>query len=136
MATFQISVAQQNARLEAMETEAGASPIMKIYTGSLPANVAAARTGTVLATLALPSDFMVAASGGTKAYNPTWADNSADNAGTAGYFTLFKNDGTTACWQGDITATGGNGAMTIDNIVFAAGQAFTITAFTLADNNG
>jgi len=136
MATFQISVAQQNARLDAMETEAGASPVMKIYSGSLPANVAAARTGTVLATLALPSDFMLAASAGSKAYNPTWSDSSADAAGTAGYFTLFKNDGTTGCWQGDITATGGGGAMTIDNIVFAAGQAFTVTAFTINDNNG
>lgn len=136
MATFQISVAQQNARLDAMETEAGASPILKIFSGSLPANVAAARTGTILATLALPSDFMLAASGGSKAYNPTWSDNSADNAGTAGYFTLFKSDGTTACWQGNIAATGGDAAMTIDNIVFAAGQAFTITGFTLTDNNG
>jgi len=136
MATFQISVAQQNARLDAMETEAGTSPVLKIYSGSLPANVAAARTGTVLATLALPSDFMLPASAGSKAYNPTWSDNSADAAGTAGYFTLFKNDGTTGCWQGDITPTGGGGAMTIDNIVFAAGQAFTVTAFTINDNNG
>jgi len=136
MATFQISVAQQNARLDAMETEAGASPVLKIYSGSLPTNVAAARTGTVLSTLTLPSDFMQAAASGAKAYNPTWSDTAADAAGTAGYFTLFKSDGTTGCWQGDITTTGGGGAMTIDNIVFAAGQAFTITGFTLTDGNG
>jgi len=136
MATFQISVAQQNARLDAMETETGASPVLKIYSGSIPANIAAARTGTILSTLLLPSDFMLPANAGSKAYNPVWSDNAADAAGTAGYFTLFKSDGTTGCWQGNIAATGGDAAMTIDNIVFAAGQAFTITSFTLTDNNG
>ena len=133
---FQISVAQQNSRLSAMLTEAGASPVIKIYTGSLPANVAAARTGTVLATLNLPTTYFSAPSGGSMSLTGTWSDNAADAAGTCGYFTLFKTDGSTACWQGDVTITGGGGALTVDNPVFAVGQAFTITAFTVTDANG
>ena len=33
------------------------------------------------------------------------------------------------------TATGGGGDMTVDNVVFAAGQAFSVTTFTLTDGN-
>jgi hypothetical protein len=66
----------------------------------------------------------------------SWADNSADAAGTAGHFRVYDSGGSTCHWQGSITASGGGGDMTIDNIIFAAGQAFTITSFTLTDNNG
>jgi hypothetical protein len=38
--------------------------------------------------------------------------------------------------QGTITATGGGGDMEVNNTSFAVGQAFTVTSFTLADNNG
>lgn len=133
--SIQFSAAVRNGRLDAVETVVGVSAILKIYTGSMPANVAAARTGTVLATVNLPSDWMAAASAGAKAKSGTWEDTSADAAGTAGYFTLFASDGTTAHIQGTVTATGGGGDMTVDNVVFAAAQDFLITAFTLTDGN-
>lgn len=34
-----------------------------------------------------------------------------------------------------MTATGGGGDMTVDNTSFAAGQAFTVTGFTLTAGN-
>ena len=37
--------------------------------------------------------------------------------------------------QGTVTATGGGGDMTVDNVVFAAGQSFTVTGFTLTAGN-
>jgi hypothetical protein len=134
--TFQISTTQQNARLDAMETALGASPVLRIRTGSPPANCGTADSGSVLATVNLPADFMVAASGGSKGMSGSWVDNSADAAGTAGHFRVYDSGGSTCHWQGSITASGGGGDMTIDNIIFAAGQAFTITSFTLTDNNG
>src|SRR5262245_24736523 len=133
--TLQQSVAVRNARLDAIETSIGASAIMKIRTGAQPASCATADSGTVLATLNLPSDWMAAASGGAKAYNPTWSDNSADAAGTAGHFRVYASDGTTCGMQGSITATGGGGDMTVDNTSFAAGQQFTITGFTITAGN-
>jgi len=131
----QFSVGVRNARLDAIETTIGTSAVLKIRTGAPPANVAAADSGTVLATLSLPSDWMAAASSGSKAKSGTWEDASADAAGTAAHFRLYASDGTTAHMQGTVTATGGGGDMTVDNTSFAVGQSFTVTAFTLTDGN-
>jgi hypothetical protein len=131
----QLSVAVRNARLDAIETAIGTLAVLKIRTGAQPATVATADSGTVLATLNLPSDYLAAASGGTKAKSGTWEDLSADAAGTAAHFRIYASDGTTAHFQGSVTATGGGGDMTVDNVVFAAAQAFTVTAFTLTDAN-
>lgn len=128
---FQFSVAGRNAALDTLFTTIGASAILKIRTGAVPANVAAADSGTVLATLNLPSTYMNAASGGTKTKNGTWEDLSADAAGTAGHFRLYRSDGTTCEQQGTITATGGGGDMTLDNIVIAVAQAITVTGYTV-----
>jgi hypothetical protein len=133
--SVQLSVAVRNARLDAIETQIGVSAVLKIFTGSPPANCAAADSGTTLATLSLPSDWMAAASSGSKAKSGTWQDTSADNTGTAGYWRLYASDGTTCGAQGTVTATGGGGDMTVDNTSFAAGQSFTVTAFTLTDGN-
>lgn len=131
----QLSEAVRNARLDAIESTIGTAAVLKIRTGAQPATVATADSGTVLATLTLPSDWMAAASGGTKAKSGTWEDTSADAAGTAAHFRIYASDGTTAHLQGSVTATGGGGDMTVDNVVFALAQAFTITAFTLTDGN-
>lgn len=131
----QTSVVVRNAGLDAYETAIGASAIMKIRTGAQPANVAAAATGTVLATLNLPADWMAAASGGTKALAGSWADASADAAGTAAHWEITASDGTTRHLQGSVTATSGGGDLTVDNVVFAAAQAFSITSFTWTAGN-
>lgn len=133
--TLQYSTAVRNAQLDAVESTIGASAILKIRTGAPPANCAAADSGTVLATLNLPSDWMAAAANGSKAKSGTWEDASADNAGTAAHFRLYANDGTTCHAQGTVTATGGGGDMTVDNTVFAAGQQFTITSFAINAGN-
>ena len=132
---IQFSVAVRNARLDTVETTVGTSAVLKIRTGTAPADVATADSGTVLATLTLPSDWMAAASGGSKALSGTWEDTSADATGTAGHFRLYASDGTTAHMQGTVTVTGGGGDMTVDNTSFATGQAFTVTGFTLTDGN-
>lgn len=133
--TLQYSTALRNAQLDAIETAIGASAILKIRTGAVPANCAAADTGTILATLNLPSDYMAAAGSGAKAKTGTWEDTSADASGTAAHFRLYASDGTTCHAQGTVTATGGGGDMTVDNAVFAAAQAFTVTSFTVTAGN-
>lgn len=127
---LQLSVAVRNAMLDAIETAIGTSAVMKIRTGAPPASVATADSGTVLATLTLPSDWMAAASGGSKAKNGTWEDTSADAAGTAAHYRIYASDGTTPHLQGTVTATGGGGDLTVDNVVFAAGQSFTVTSYS------
>jgi hypothetical protein len=126
---FQFSVAARNAALDAIETAAGTAPTLTIRTGAVPASCAAARTGTVLATLVLPSDWLTAASSGSKSLSGTWQDVAADAAGTAAHFSV--DQGATCHIQGTVTATGGGGDMTIDNTSIAVGQQVTITALTL-----
>jgi hypothetical protein len=132
---IQFSTAVRNARLDAIETTIGASAILKIRTGSAPASCATADSGTVLATVNLPSDWMAAATGGSKSMSGTWQDASADASGTAGHFRIYASDGTTCHMQGSVTITGGGGDMQVDNTSFATGQSFTITSFTLTDGN-
>lgn len=132
---IQLSVAVRNARLDAIETIIGTSAILEIRTGAAPANCAAADSGTVLATFNLPSDWMAAAASGQKAKSGTWQDSSADAAGTAAHFRVKDSGGSTCHLQGTVTATGGGGDLTLDNVSIASGQNVTITGFTLTDGN-
>jgi hypothetical protein len=132
---IQFSVAVRNARLDVIETTMGTSAVLKIRTGAAPANCAASDSGTVLATLNLPADWMAAAASGAKAKSGTWEDLSADTSGTAAHFRLYRSDGTTCDMQGTVTATGGGGDMTVDSVSFTAGQVFTVTGFTLTEAN-
>jgi len=132
---LQLSETVRNARLDTIESTIGATAVLKIFSGSAPANCAAADSGTVLATLTLPSDWMNAASSGSKTMNGTWEDTSADNAGTAGHFRLYESTATTCHLQGTVTATSGGGDMEVSNTSFAAGQPFSVTQFTLSEAN-
>mgnify|MGYP000541243287 FL=1 len=129
---FQFSTTARNAALDAIETAIGTSAVLKIRTGTVPADCGTADAGSVLATLNLPSDWLAAASGGSKSKSGTWEDTSADATGTAGHFRIYASNGTTVHMQGTITATGGGGDMTLDNTSIASGQQVTITSFTLS----
>ena len=127
---IQLSTAVRNDRLDAIETRVGTAPILEIWTGNQPADCATAASGSLLVQFALPSDWMAAASGGSKAKNGTWSG-TAVGTGTAGYFRIVESGSPTTCHlQGDITDD-----MTIDNTSIAAGQTVTITGFTLTDAN-
>ena len=130
---LQYSVTVRNAKLDAVETATGASAVLKIRSGSAPANCAAADAGTVLATINLPSDWMDAATGGTKSKAGTWTDASADATGTAGHFRLYASDGTTCHIQGTVGTSATD--MIVDSTSFTSGQSFTVTAFTLTAGN-
>lgn len=132
---IQLSTAVRNARLDSIETTVGTSAIIRIRTGAAPANCGTADSGTVLAEITCPSDWLAAASGGTKSKNGTWQDLSADNTGTAAHFRLYDSAGTTCHMQGTVTATGGGGDMEVSSTSFTAGQSFTISTFTLTDGN-
>ena len=135
----QLNVATRNARLDTIESTNGTSCSLEIRTGAQPATCATAGSGTILATINLPTDWMAAASSGSKALSGTWQDASADNTGTAAHFRVYNSqatkDNTTCFMQGSVTATGGGGDLQVDNTSFASGQTFTVTSFTLTDGN-
>ncbi len=129
----QLSVAVRNARLDAIETTIGSTAVLKIRSGSVPADCATADAGTVLATLTLPADWMAAASGGSKAKSGTWQDTSADATGTAAHFRIYDSGGTVCGLQGTVGV--GSGDLQVDSTSFTSGQSFSITGFTLTDAN-
>jgi hypothetical protein len=88
----------------------------------------------MLCELTLPSDWMAAASSGTKAKSGTWSGTGAA-AGTIAHFRIKDSAGTTCHVQGTVTATGGGGDMTVDNAVIAVSQAVTVNTFTLTAGN-
>lgn len=129
------STAIANAQLDCYESVIGVSAVLRIRSGAAPATVATASSGTVLATCNLPADWMAAASARSKAKSGTWEDTSADGTGTAGHFEITASDGTTVGMRGSVTLTGGGGDMTVDSVSFTAGQAFSVTGFTITSGN-
>lgn len=114
-----------------IEPTIGASPTLEIRTGPPPPTLAGADTGTVLATLTLPADFLTTAAAGAVSLNGTWSDPSADASGNAGHFRIKQ--GGTPMADGTITGTvTGTGdvilAQTTEAIV--AGQPASFTGFS------
>jgi hypothetical protein len=130
---IQFSVALRNARGDAIETTIGTSGKVEIRTGAQPATCATAASGTLLATFALASDWASAASSGVKTLTSMPVAATAGAAGTAAHYRFTDSAGTTCHMQGTITATGGGGDLTIDNVVIANGQAVNITGWTITE---
>lgn len=131
---LQYSTTVRNAELDAMETAISTAPVLRIYTGSPPADCATAASGTLLVSFALPSDWLAAASGGSKGKSGTWSG-TASSAGTAGYFRIWNSGITTCHMQGTVTATGGGGDLTLNNTSIASSQTVTITSATFTAAN-
>ncbi len=130
---LQYSVAVNNARLDQIEATAGATAKLYIFSGSAPANCAAADSGTLLATLTLPSDWMGAAAAGVKALAGSWTGTaSAGAAVTPTHFRIKDNAATTVHIQG--TAGIGSGDLQVNGTI-TSGQTITVTSFSITAAN-
>ena len=129
---IKLSTAVRNAMLDAYEATVGASPKMRILTGSAPANCAAAQTGTLLCELTLPADWAANASAGAKGLAGSWSG-SVTVAGTAGYFRIVDSSGTTCHEQGTIGTSGQD--INLTSTALTVGQVLVITAKTLTAGN-
>ena len=127
---IQLGTTYRNAAADQFETSVGTAPKLQIRTGAQPANCATADSGTLLCELTLPSDWLAAASGGAKVLAGSWTGTGAAT-GTAAHFRVKDSAGTVCHMQGSVTATGGGGDMTLDNVSIASAQTVTITSFTL-----
>jgi len=129
-----LSATLRNARLDAITTAVGTSGRLRIYSGTRPANVAAAITGTLLAELTTNATaFAAAATGGVLTANAITGDSSADATGTASHFRLFQSNGTTAVMDGDVGTSGSDLNLTTTSLV--ATQPVNVTGFTVTDGN-
>jgi hypothetical protein len=126
---IQKSVALRNAELDVGETTIGTTPVLKLFTGSQPANCAAANTGDELWSETLPSDWAAAASSGAKALSGTW-EAAAIDTGVAAHWRLYASDGTTCHMQGSCGLSGSGADMILDNTSITSGQSVTVSTFT------
>ena len=120
-------------QLDLVESSAGASAKLYIFSGSAPANCGAADTGTLLATLTLPADWMAAASGTSKVLAGSWTGTASGGSATAPtHFRIKNNAGSTVHVQG--TSGVGSGDLSLNGAV-TSGQTITISSFTLNASN-
>lgn len=129
-----------DAVLAAINNTGGPAPgSLVLYTGSAPANCAAAPTGTQLANCTIgtgsadafaPTDTTtLTATGNTS--GGVWAqDSSPANSGTAGYWRIVDYGGNCRA-QGSVSLTGGGGELILSSLAIVAGVPVTITSFTV-----
>lgn len=109
---------------------------IEIRTGAMPASANTAATGTVLATLQLSATAFGAPSlVGSEVVataNAVADDPAAALAGTATWFRAYASNGTTTVIDGDVSITGGGGAMILNNVAIAVNDTVTITSWKIA----
>jgi len=127
----QFSVTARNAMLDALETAIGTGAILRLLTGSIPADCAAAQSGTLVAEMTLPSDWLAAASNGSKVKSGTWQDLVANNTGIITYYRILDSGSTTCHWQGPVSESGGGGDLIVDNNDVNAGQEVVVDTFAV-----
>jgi len=129
---IQYSVALRNAELDTLEDPLpgySVGALLRMYSGSAPASTDTAATGTLLVDMTLPTDWMAAASGGTKQKLGTWSATAAAS-GNAGYFRICKPGGDQPCIiQGTIGTSSAD--LIMDSVSLSAGQTVSLSTFTI-----
>lgn len=132
MAT-RLPIATRNAMLASISARldggTGAGTV-QVRSGSQPATGDTAASGTLLATLTLSDPSFGAPSNGAMSANAVAGDSSADATGAAGWYRALDSTGATVI-DGSVTATGGGGDMTFDNVSFVQGGAINMTSWTI-----
>lgn len=129
--TYKVAAATANAMVGA-ETALLNTGKLRIYSGTKPTNPdTALGSQTLLAELTFSGTAFGTPSAGSAAANSI-SSVTAAATGTASFFRLVASNGTTVIGDGDVTATGGGGDLTFDNVNFVSGGTVTITGFSLA----
>ena len=117
------------AQLDTVESTIGTTPTLKVFSGAVPANCAAADPSGALVTMTLPSDWMNAASGTTKTLAGSWSG-TASGTGTPASFRIYQ--GATCHLQG--SAGVGSGDLSLNGSI-TSGQTVSISSFTITAAN-
>lgn len=111
----------------------GATPQIRIYSGTAPANAAAALSGnTLLATLNCSATPISGTSDTGTAGRATFAAISSATAaatGTASFFRTLKSDGTTVIDQGSVGTSAADAI--VNTTAFTSGSTISITSRTV-----
>lgn len=129
--TLSLETATRTALCNALTARMDLSGVgtIKIYSGTRPANPNASITGTLLATVTCAATAFGTASSGVA----TLADPAAVTAVATGTATHFRaaQGGGTAVFDGDVTATGGGGDLTLATTSITSGLTVDLTGGTV-----
>jgi hypothetical protein len=127
--TPSISTAARSAAADAVTALIGASGLLRIYEGAVPATAQAALGGgnNVLAELPLSADAFADAVAGVSTANAITSDSSADKSGTATFFRVLTSGGT-CVMQGSVGTSGCDLNLSTTSIVL--GGTVTVTSLT------
>lgn len=132
--TIRLPIATRNAAANAVAdlVDAGAgSGLVRIYTGTQPANADLAPTGTLLATFTTNDPAFGTSGTGTANFIVVPAISTTGVApGDAGWFRVFDSTGATVL-DGSVTATGGGGDLIMNTVTVSIGLALQLTAGTI-----
>lgn len=114
----------------------GASPLIRIYSGTAPANAAAALSGnTQLAQLTMAatpfSGFTDTGTAGRATAGTITADSSADATGTATFFRILDSAGTTVKAQGSVGTASSDLILNTTSITLGSTVSITSATFDL-----
>ena len=107
---------------------------LRIYSGSQPATVDTAASGTLLAELRFSATSESGISNGVITFAAITSDTAADATGTAGYFRALKSDGTTAVWDGSVSTSGAT--LNLNSTAIQINAQVDVTSLTFTVNKG
>lgn len=138
---FKLSTAARNAAVDGVvDLIDGGTPPGRLEhrTGSPPANVGDASSGTLLGTNLFSNPAFGAASSGTATASSITSDTSADASGDAEYFRVYAGGAgdTAALFQGSSGEAGASPDLVFDNNTIVAGGTIAISSFTVTQPIG
>lgn len=128
--TVALVATTRNNMLDEIDTDIGASGLLRIFSGTRPATGGAETTK--LAELALSATAFGAAAAGVLTANSISDDTSADDTGTASWARLTTSAGAAVL---DCDVTQGGADLSFDSTSFVAGGTVSVTSFVLTAGN-
>ena len=122
----------RHAQNEGLITYAGSGAIINIYQGTAPANANTAITTQTLLVSCVLSGAFGTDTDGTLTLG-TVNNGTAVATGTAGFFRIFKSDGTTVVMDGSVGTTGAD--LNLDTTTINITQTVNISGGTIIRNN-
>jgi len=127
---IQLSTTLRNGRADQVTSVTGSAALLRIYSGSAPADCITAASGTKLVEHTLATPFAPGASGGV--LSPTLPSNvNALATATAGYWRLYKADGTTCTAQGSVGTSGAD--MNLNTLSIVSGGPVQVNSWTFTE---
>ena len=127
---MQYSITHRTNAMSQLNTDIGANAVIKVWTGTMPANCGTADSGTLLVTFAGNAGGFGTASNGVLTASAVASAN-AGNTGTAGYFRIYPSAATStnAVVQGTCGLSAAD--MILTNTSITSGQTCNFTSLTV-----